>query len=113
MLTEDERKEILAAIKRPEPPRLRPSPCRRPPAARGEIRRVGAAKPSVNLEAGVWVLAKHKTAKKTRKPRVIYLTPAMIELSKTLIAKNPEGAIFRGPRKNTPYSRNAVRIRFR
>jgi len=110
VLTEDERQEILAAIKdqnfRDFVFAMQETGCRP-----GEIRRVTAAE--VNLEAGVWVLGKHKTAKKTRKPRVIYLTPAMIELSKKLIAKNPEGAIFRGPRKNTPYSRNAVRIRFR
>src|SRR5262249_16998184 len=38
---------------------------------------------------------------------------AMVELTRTLVEKNPEGPIFRGPRGNTPYSRNAVRIRFR
>jgi integrase len=59
------------------------------------------------------VLGTHKTAKKTGKPRVVYLTPAMVDLSRRLIAANPDGPMFRGPRRNSPYSRNAVRIRFR
>lgn len=77
----------------------------------GEVRRVTAA--DVDLQAGLWVLGRHKTAKKTGKARLVYLTPPMVELCRRLIAANPEGPIFRGPRGNTPYSRNAVRIRFR
>jgi integrase len=66
----------------------------------------------INLELGVWVLPKHKTAKKTGKPRTVYLNPAMLELSRTLMAKNPEGPIFRNHRKK-PWNRNAIRCRFR
>ncbi len=76
-----------------------------------EVARVTAA--NVNLELGVWVFEQHKTAKKVHKPRVIYLTPEMVELSRELMAANPEGPLFRGPRLNRPISRNAIRIRFR
>src|SRR5262249_3515686 len=110
VLTEDERKQILGAIRdqhfRDFVFAMQETGCRP-----GEVRKVTAA--DVDLDAGVWVLGRHKTAKKTRKPRVVYLTPAMVELSERPIAENPEGPIFRGPRGNTPYSRNAIRIRFR
>jgi hypothetical protein len=33
----------------------------------------------VNLDLGVWIFKEHKTAKRTSRPRVIYLTPAMVE----------------------------------
>ena len=38
----------------------------------GEVRKVTAEQ--VNLELGVWVMAHHKTRKKTGLARVIYLT---------------------------------------
>jgi integrase len=110
VLSEDERKEILAAIKdqnfRDFVFAMQETGCRP-----GEVRKVTAE--HVNLDVGIWLLGKHKTAKQTQKPRVVYLTPAMVELCHKLVAKNPEGPIFRGPRGNTPYSKNAVRIRFR
>ncbi len=77
----------------------------------GEVRNVTAA--NCDLGQGLWVLDRHKTAKKTGKPRVVYLTPAMVELCRELVAKFPEGPIFRGPRGKKPYSKNAVRCRFR
>src|SRR5262249_48959208 len=61
----------------------------------GEVRKVTAAQ--VNLELGVWIIEHHKTRKKTGVPRVVYLTPGMIELCRRLCAKWPEGPIFRGP----------------
>jgi integrase len=76
-----------------------------------EVARVTAA--NVNLELGVWVFDQHKTEKQTKKSRVIYLTPEMVELSRELMQKQPEGPLFRGPRRNSPYSRNAIRTRFR
>jgi integrase len=76
----------------------------------GEIARVTAA--DCDLASGVWVLTKHKTAKKTGKPRVVYLPPEAVELSRELIAKNPEGPLFLNSR-GRPWTRNAVRIRFR
>jgi site-specific recombinase XerD len=79
----------------------------------GEIRRVTAD--DVNLELGVWVLEHHKTRKKTGLPRVVYLTPVMLELCKRLCERWPTGPIFRGPKRkgHKPYSRNAIRCRFR
>ena len=38
----------------------------------------------VNLEVGVWIFEKHKTAKKTGRPRIIYLCPEALELTKRL-----------------------------
>lgn len=75
-----------------------------------EVARVTAAE--VNLAAGVWAFAEHKTAKKTHKPRVVYLTPHMVELSRALIAKRPDGPLFRVPR-GTAFTRQAIRCRFR
>ena len=67
----------------------------------------------VNLDLGVWVFKEHKTAKRTGKPRVIYLTPAMVELTRRLMEKYPEGPLFRGPRSKRGFTRNGVRCRFR
>ena len=110
VLTPDERKEILAAIKderfRDFVFALQETGCRP-----GEVAKVAAA--DFDLKLGIWVLKRHKTAKKTGKPRVIYLTPAMLELTKKLVAEFPEGPLFRGPRGSKPFTRNAVRCRFR
>src|SRR5262249_43958360 len=81
ILTDDERKEILGAIRdqqfRDFVFAMQETGCRP-----GEVRRVTAE--DVNLDAGIWILGKHKTAKKTQKPRVVYLTPAMVELCRKL-----------------------------
>src|SRR5262249_40352783 len=61
---------------------------------------------------GVWVLQKHKTAKKTRKPRVIYLTPRLLEITCQLMAKFPEGPLFRGPRGGRPFTKRGICSRF-
>ncbi len=75
-----------------------------------EIRAV--SKEQVDMKAGLWVFTRHKTHGKTGKPRVIYLTPAMIELTGKLLRLHPEGPIFRNTR-GQPWTRNAIRIRFR
>jgi integrase len=66
----------------------------------------------INLDDAVWVLQKHKTQKKTGKPRVVYLTPAMVELTRKLAERHPEGPLFRNSR-GKPWTRNAIRCRFR
>jgi integrase len=76
----------------------------------GEVAAVTAA--DVDLAAGTWTLQQHKTAGKTGKPRVVYLTETALALTRELVAQNPVGPLFRG-RKNAPYTRNAIRIRFR
>jgi integrase len=110
VLSEEERKEILDAIK-DEQFREFVYAMMETGARPGEVRKVTAA--HVNLDLGVWVFKEHKTAKRTGKPRVIYLTPVMVELTRKLVAKYPEGPLFRGPRSKRGFTRNAVRCRFR
>ena len=112
VLSPEEREQLFAAIRDQEFRdfvfALQETGCRP-----GEVRRVTAE--DVNLELGVWVLEHHKTRKKTGLPRVVYLTPGMVALCRRLCARWPEGPIFRGPRRKgcKPFSRNAVRCRFR
>ncbi len=110
VLTREEQTEIIAAIK-DEPFRNFVTAMLETGCRPSEVASVTAA--DVDLTLGVWVLEKHKTAKKTGKPRVVYLTPAMAELSKTLAAKYPEGPLFRGPRNKKPFTRNGIRCRFK
>lgn len=61
---------------------------------------------------GVWVLDEHKTEGKTGEPRIVILTPAMVELTRRLIAQYPDGPLFRNE-DGRPWNRNAIRCRFR
>lgn len=105
-----EREEILRSIKdrqfRDFVKAMQETGCRP-----SEIARVTAS--DANLELGVWVLHRHKTGKKTGKPRIVYLTPVMVEMTQRLMALFPEGPLFRGPRGKKPFTRNGVRCRFR
>lgn len=76
----------------------------------GEIARVTAA--DVDFESGLWVLKRHKTAKKTGKPRLVYLSPEALAMTRELAAAHPTGPLFLNAR-GKPWTRNAVRIRFR
>lgn len=76
----------------------------------GEVAAVTAA--DADLKMGVWVLHHHKTAKKTGRPRVVYLTPKLMDLTARLIAKYPTGPLFRG-KSDRPLNKNAIRCRFR
>jgi integrase len=76
----------------------------------GEVAKV--APEHVELTRGVWVFPKHKTVKKTGKPRVVYLCPEAIELTRRLLKEHPDGPLFRNTRGH-PWTRNAIRIRFR
>ncbi len=111
VVSKAEREEILGAIKdrqfREFVLAMQETGCRP-----SEISRVTSA--DANLEVGVWILSKHKTAKKTGgKPRVIYLTPTMVEMTRKLSAEHPEGPLFRGPRGKKAFTRNGIRCRFR
>ncbi len=110
VLTPAERAEILAAI-RDEQFReftfaMLETGCRP-----GEVAKVTAQ--NVNLDLGIWMFEKHKTSRKTKKPRVVYLTAELVELSRKLMSKYPEGPLFRGPRGQKPFSSNGIRCRFR
>jgi integrase len=71
VLSPEERAEILAAIK-DEPFRRFVETMIETGCRPGEVASVTAT--DIDLARGVWVLKAHKTAKKTRKPRVTYLT---------------------------------------
>lgn len=109
LVTAEEKLQILAAIKDQsfknfvfamQETGARPS----------EVANVTAS--DCNLKDGVWILRKHKTVKKVAKPRVIYLTPAMLELTEKLIATCPDGPLFRNTRGKA-FTKNAIRCRFR
>ncbi|OWK39459.1 tyrosine-type recombinase/integrase [Fimbriiglobus ruber] len=76
----------------------------------GELSAVESA--NAKLEIGVWVLPQHKTGKKTGKPRTVYLTAVMVEMTRELADKNPTGPLFLNYRKK-PWNRNSIRCRFR
>jgi integrase len=76
----------------------------------GEVAAVTAA--DVDLGAGTWTLQRHKTVKKTNRPRVVFLTPDMVALSRRLIVQQPQGALFRN-RRGVAWTKNAIRCRFR
>jgi integrase len=109
VLTGDEREQIVRAARgRPfkdflqalEETGCRPS----------EIAKVTAA--NVNLSLRIWVLPEHKTRKRTGRPRIVYLTPTMLELTRKLVKQRPEGPLFLNSRRK-PWTRNALRCRFR
>ncbi|MEZ5943254.1 MAG: tyrosine-type recombinase/integrase [Planctomycetaceae bacterium] len=76
----------------------------------GEIRTVTAD--DVLLEQGIWLLQQHKTAEKTEKPRIIYLTEAMVKLTQSLVKEHPTGPLFRNS-QGEPWTINAIRCRMR
>ncbi len=108
-LTVEERQHILGAARgkafREFLHALQETGCRP-----SEIRKVTAA--NVHFEAAVWLFRHHKTSKKTGRPRVVYLTPAMLDLTRKLVERNPQGPLFRNSR-GLPWTRNAIRCRFR
>lgn len=76
-----------------------------------EVRSVEAR--HVDLTNGLWVFPpdEHKTGGKTGKPRVVFLTPTAIEVTRRLMAQHPAGPICRNKR-GRPWSRNAIGLRF-
>jgi integrase len=76
----------------------------------GEVAGVTAAQ--FDPAAGTWTFARHKTVRKTRKPRVVFLTAEMIDLCLRLAATQPDGPLFRNSHGGR-WTRNAIRCRFR
>jgi site-specific recombinase XerD len=66
----------------------------------------------VDIVKGLWILQKHKTAKQTGQPRIVYLCQEAFELTKSLIEKHPTGPLFLN-KVGKAWTRNAIRIRFR
>jgi integrase len=109
-LTEEERKKIRGAVKGVfaeyvfalEQTGARPF---------SEVCKVTAA--DVDLEKRTWTLVKWKNSKKQKgKKRVIFLSQPMVELTRKLMAKHPEGPLFRCS-AGTPWSRQSITARFR
>ena len=46
-------------------------------------------------EQAVWILHSHKTAAETGKPRIVYLTPELVTLCRSLAKRYPTGPLFR------------------
>jgi integrase len=64
----------------------------------GEVCRVEAR--HFDAEAGAWVLDEHKTDS-NGKPRIILLSPALVELCRTLAMRHPVGTLFRNSKGGT------------
>jgi integrase len=109
-LTREERQRIFDSYPEGDPFRdflfaLEQTGCRP-----GEVALVTAE--HVDLRDGVWALEGHKTEHATGAPRVVILTPQMVALTRRLMARHPEGPLFRNE-DGQPWTRNAVRCRFR
>jgi integrase len=110
ILTTNEKKEILETI-RDRPFRqfvfaLQKTGCRPCVVASVTPQQFDAAR-------GLWAFGRHTTRKKTDKPRMVYLTPAMVELAKELVARYPKGPLFKDNRNHLGFTRNGIRCRFR
>jgi len=79
-------------------------------ARTSEVAKVTAAE--VDLSIGIWVLTDHKSAAVTGKPRVIYLSPRLLELTEDMIRQHPSDPLFPN-RRGQQFNRNAIRCRFR
>jgi len=70
----------------------------------------------VSQDWTMWILEEHKTDR-TGQARIVYLTPAMQELTRRLVALYPSGPLFRSTRKfdgtEKPWTRNGIRCRFK
>jgi len=110
IISPDERRLILRSL-RDKPFKMFLFAVSQSGARPGEVRNVTAE----NFHpSGMWIfpLKEHKTGKKTGKPRDVYLTPAMMKLCTRLAQEHPDGPLFRNTR-GKPWTRNAIRIRFR
>jgi integrase len=58
----------------------------------GEVIKLSIA--DVASDFSTWTIAEHKTKKKTKRPRVIYLSPCMQTLTRAMIAGRKSGAVF-------------------
>jgi integrase len=75
----------------------------------GEVFKVEAG--DVDLPGRTWTID-GKTTGTTGKPRVIYLTEKLADVTRKLMVRHPTGPLFRNADGN-PWTSNAVRCRFR
>lgn len=66
----------------------------------------------VDPDRGVWHVVNKTRTSTGREFRSIYLTPTLVELSRRLLGKHPEGPVFRNAR-GRPWTRNAMTCAFR
>jgi integrase len=112
ILSAEERQAIVAAVK--DKAFLRFLYALGQTGARpGEIRKVTAAHVNYSVDGKplYWEL-KGKSTERTGDARCIYLTPGMAELTGDLARENYDGPLFLNTR-GKPWTRNAIRIRFR
>lgn len=76
-----------------------------------EVRSVEAR--HVDLKNELWVFppSEQKTGDKTGKPRIVFLTPTTLEVTRRLMEQNPVGPICRNAR-GRPWTRSSIRLRF-
>lgn len=67
-----------------------------------------------HIAPGRWVFPadEHKTGEKTQRPRVIYLTTMMEQITSDLVARFPSGPLFRNS-KGKPWNKDSIRNRLR
>src|SRR5262249_25399151 len=66
----------------------------------------------VNLELGVVIFNKSKTSDGTNRSGITYLTPRASEILRRLMAKWPQGPVFRN-RNGNPWDRDVIANNFR
>lgn len=74
-----------------------------------QVRSVTAA--NVSHDFSTWMFTQHKTAGKTKKPLVVYLTPCLQALTKILVAAYPSGPLFRNS-QGKPWQKDTVVRKF-
>jgi integrase len=71
----------------------------------------------VSRDGTRWFFDEHKTDGQTGEARIVYLSPAMQQLTRELIALYPQGPLFRSTRRfggvRRPWTRNGIRCRFK
>ncbi len=76
-----------------------------------EVRSVEARHVDVKNEMWVFPSSEQKTGDKTGKPRIVFLTPTALEVTRRLMQQNPAGPICRNAR-GRPWTRSLIRLRF-
>lgn len=71
----------------------------------GELRQ--ATWDQMDLERGLWTIQRHKTRKKTRKPKMVALVPEAVTLLREIRSINKSDYVFLNTR-GKPWSRNAM-----